>query len=270
MRNAFYRPHPKPSVLLPLNVRSTGHYRLEKGAEERREAGRFEQLFWCVDGSGTAETPSGRIPLGAGTVFFFYEGEPQSLQAGPDGLEYRWLTLDGPASRSTLQAFGLERVQESPPCPASLFRRLERWVREAMAGGERTTSQIAYEILLTASRVSPARGGGIAHESAVRAAKELFQNRFTDARLDVTQVAASLKIHRSTLYRGFRKLYGVSPVQYLSRLRINHALQLLKETALPAADIAVRSGISDVCYLSRLLRQTTGAGPRELRKKMRS
>lgn len=68
-----------------------------------------------------------------------------------------------------------------------------------------------------------------------------METHYMDARLNISQLSARFRIHRSTLYRIFMKQHGVAPVQYLNRLR--RALELLNGSSLPVADVAVKAGV---------------------------
>lgn len=54
---------------------------------------------------------------------------------------------------------------------------------------------------------------------------------------------------------------------YVNANRIGHAKKLLKSTSLQIQDIAVRCGIPDIHYFTRLFKRETGISPREWRAK---
>jgi AraC-like DNA-binding protein len=264
-RLLVFRPYAAPSTPLPLNVRSAGHYVLPGGSREIRGPGTFLQLFWCLNGSGKVRLGKRFHVFRSNTVFFYESGEKHHLESGHSPLEYRWLTLDGPQSGTVRERFGLKRIQSSGSCPEELFDRLPSCLQEGTARGERKASVIAYEILLLASslqRESPLPGQ---KEDPVHQAKSYLEEHFSEARLNISGLAGHFRIHRSTLYRLFVQHHGVTPVQYLNRLRIRQALDLLKEDSLPVADVAVRCGIPDIAYFSRLIRRNTGFSPRAYR-----
>jgi AraC-like DNA-binding protein len=59
-------------------------------------------------------------------------------------------------------------------------------------------------------------------------------------------------------HREFRKRTGFTPNAYLTRIRIETAARLLRESSLPAKEIANRVGIADEAYFSRLFKQLSG------------
>jgi AraC-like DNA-binding protein len=85
--------------------------------------------------------------------------------------------------------------------------------------------------------------------------------------LDLEQLAAFSQVSRATLVRLFRKETRQSPVQYVTRLRINRARELLQRTRMPIASIALAVGISDPYYFSRLFKTHTSFSPRQFRKR---
>ena len=72
---------------------------------------------------------------------------------------------------------------------------------------------------------------------------------------------------RNTLSAHFRKALGYPPIEYLIRLRISKAAELLREGSLNITQVALRVGFSDSNYFSRQFRKAMGLSPREFRKK---
>jgi len=260
-----YRLHTTPAHTLPLNVRSAGHYQLAPGRRENREPGQFLQVFWSVAGSGSFTARGVTRAVKPGSLFYYAAGEPHELLAGPHGWDYCWLTFDGTRHPSIPADYGLARLQPAGPCPQPLFEQLDACLRDPTVNGEVHASVLGYEILLRASspRLDVPLAG--AHLRTAEQAKARLDLQFTDARLNVAALAARLGVHRATLHRVFTRSYGVSPVQYLGRLRLRLALELLTDTRLPIADVAVQTGLPDVAYFSKLIRRHTGYNPRAYR-----
>ena len=261
-----FRLHATPSQALPLNVRSAGHYTLPPGHREFRRPGRFLQVFWSVAGAGRHLLGDAAVPARPGTVFYHIAGEPHDLLAGPEGWEYRWLTFDGARHPRLPREFGLRRPHAAGPCPLALFEELDLRLRDPAAEGELRASVLGYEILLRAASSAPAEPRlSAAHPEVAAAAKAWLDARFTDARLNVSALAARLRVHRASLHRVFTARYGVPPVRYLAGLRLRLALELLVDTRLPVAEVAVRCGLPDVAHFSKLISRHTGFSPRAYR-----
>ena len=65
----------------------------------------------------------------------------------------------------------------------------------------------------------------------------------------------------------FKEVIGTTFHQYLTQLRLEEALPLLRDTALPIASIAKSVGINNIKTFSRLTRQYYGLSPKEIRDK---
>jgi len=70
---------------------------------------------------------------------------------------------------------------------------------------------------------------------------------------------------RSNLMRVFNKATGQSPIEYLVRLRIQKAMELLRNTNFSITEIAMEVGFSDSNYFTRQFRRATGVPPRTFR-----
>lgn len=81
----------------------------------------------------------------------------------------------------------------------------------------------------------------------------------------ISAIADELGIHPSYCNRIFRKVYGLSPRQYLSELVLNHAKTMLIQLDLPIERIALLLGYSDISQFSRQFKRWTGESPIQYR-----
>ena len=93
-----------------------------------------------------------------------------------------------------------------------------------------------------------------------------LENEFSkEWKLDDLQRIAHMS--RSNLMRVFRKATGRSPIEYLVRLRIQKAMELLRGTRLPVTEVAMEVGFRDSNYFARQFRRATGQSPRAFRQR---
>lgn len=59
----------------------------------------------------------------------------------------------------------------------------------------------------------------------------------------------------------FREAAGMSPLEYITALRLNHARQLLAQTDAPLGEVARAVGYPDQFYFSRIFKEYTGLTP---------
>ncbi len=71
---------------------------------------------------------------------------------------------------------------------------------------------------------------------------------------------------RSNFMRLFKESTGMSPLQYILRLRIDHACRKLAETDSTISEIGFASGFSDSNYFTRIFKKITGMTPKDYRR----
>lgn len=64
----------------------------------------------------------------------------------------------------------------------------------------------------------------------------------------------------------FSKAYGISPINYLLKYRVEHSKRLLRTTDYSVTQIAESSGFSSQNYFSQVFKKSTGLSPRKYRK----
>jgi len=128
----------------------------------------------------------------------------------------------------------------------------------------RVAEQLALSLFaeyLNMSRRTPA---STRVESGILRALEHLEENYGEADC-LKHLTRTSGFSRSTLGRRFRAATGLSPTRYLWRLRTEKGVAMLRETGLPAFEIAARCGFSNPFHFSRSVRRTTGASPRAIR-----
>lgn len=72
------------------------------------------------------------------------------------------------------------------------------------------------------------------------------------------------------LSRTFKQQVGLTPLQYLTHVRVDHAKQTLKQTNTSIQQIAEECGFKNSTYFSQVFKVTTGLTPTHYRKKTHS
>lgn len=97
--------------------------------------------------------------------------------------------------------------------------------------------------------------------SLVPAIKYLENNYSHD--ISNAQLAHECKISEEYFRKLFKKIYGISPKQYITDMRINKAKQLLTEGCMKINAISEQSGFSNPYHFCRFFKQKTGMTPTE-------
>ncbi|MBP5375371.1 MAG: helix-turn-helix transcriptional regulator [Bacteroidaceae bacterium] len=88
--------------------------------------------------------------------------------------------------------------------------------------------------------------------------------------IDVEVLANVACVTKTYFIRLFRQEFGLSPVQYINRKKVERAQLLLFSTDMPVKEVAYKMGISDHSYFIRLFRKVTGTTPQEYRRQLRT
>jgi AraC family transcriptional regulator len=82
----------------------------------------------------------------------------------------------------------------------------------------------------------------------------------------VSTLSSASGLSRSYFSRAFHKAAGEPPRVYLFRLRLEHAISLMRESNVALSEIALAAGFADQAHFSNAFRRATGATPSQWRR----
>ena len=94
--------------------------------------------------------------------------------------------------------------------------------------------------------------------------KELIDD-YWDSRKELSREVRELGISASQLARVFRNEYGMTPVEYLSQVRLDHAKEMLEDRDNAIIDIAYEIGFDSLPAFYRFFKKHTGTTPKAYR-----
>lgn len=243
---------------------------------------RLRQIFLNLLSNAGKFTSAGRITLGAGvqseSVHFWIEDTGRGV--APE-LQQRifetFSTADQPAEPGQGIGLGLRVTHElvkahhgriwldsTPGVGTSVHVLLPVFRPEA------EDAQPAAPDLFMLPVTLPGETGDLPpHISAlVRQAVALMRNQYDEA-ITREGIAESLGVSANYFSRVFRRELGLSPWQYLSRLRVLRAKQLLADTDMSVTEVAIAVGFADSAYFSRTFHKEVGRSPLAYRRQVR-
>jgi transcriptional regulator GlxA family with amidase domain len=120
--------------------------------------------------------------------------------------------------------------------------------------------------VVSQGKANSLNGTGSERRRAVEAALWLEANLAGQVRLeDVARQAGSSPFH---FLRAFRKAIGVTPHQYLLRLRLREAARLLAEGSMPVTQVALEVGFQDLSNFVRTFKRAAGVPPARFSKRL--
>ena len=103
-----------------------------------------------------------------------------------------------------------------------------------------------------------------ANDSLKRAILYIRQNYQSD--ITISDVASRTGIGERYLRKLFSRYLNLSPLDYLNQIRINKAIELLRNTEMSVKEVCFACGFQSPQYFSRIFKRQMGISPREVTK----
>jgi two-component system response regulator YesN len=130
-----------------------------------------------------------------------------------------------------------------------------------------TADQIENEIRSMLTATLTFRDSQVENHQAVRIhqARIYMDEHFSDPDLSLNQVASQVNLSPSHFSALFSHTMGETYRNYLTRLRVERAKELLRTTHLLCSEIAYQCGYNDPHYFSYIFKKNTGVSPQKFR-----
>jgi AraC-like DNA-binding protein len=103
----------------------------------------------------------------------------------------------------------------------------------------------------------------------LRVVIEFIEKHFVDE-ITVTRLASLVGVSAPHFNRRFRQVFRLSPMEYVTSLRIQEAQRLLATTSHSVGEVALATGFYDQSHFTKRFRQVVELTPLKYRKKYRS
>jgi DNA-binding LacI/PurR family transcriptional regulator/AraC-like DNA-binding protein len=126
----------------------------------------------------------------------------------------------------------------------------------------------AYSGAFTERLCSIVDGGKILPVSTGKLVKKAlpFIDEMGTSQISRWKLAASVHVSEDYFTRIFRRELGLSPWEYINRLRVSIAAEMLLHTGKPIYAIALDTGFKECAYFNRVFKKIYGKPPNQLRK----
>jgi AraC-like DNA-binding protein len=226
---------------------------------------------YTLSGFGMVEIKERSYPIAPGTAFMVRIPSEHRyfLPEESDHWEFLWIMMRGTeVDRLWTEAETLlgQTPKFSPESP--LIRYLLSMHREASKHrivDRYQASGFVYQFMMELCRSKSANSQQTATwpESIQRAMDYLHQHY---ANLNsVDEIAGAVGLTKFHFIRLFAKTTGLTPVQYLTKIRIQKSVELLRRTGLTVEEIAHQVGYANGNYFTKVFRPLVGISPGEFR-----
>lgn len=230
------------------------------------------ELFYVLSGKGSFIVGDEQFTLKENDLVIvnpYIEHTETSLNSNP--LEYIVLGIDELAFSSNSDLSTTYTVQNYSKNSEGLHFCLTTMLKEMEE--KKTDHEIICQNLLEALLLSLARSQNllITRSSSKKMTKECgIIKRYIDSHysenITLEGLASLAHINKYYLVHAFTKYIGLSPINYLSGVRIQEAKSLLKSTDFSISEISSVTGFSSQSYFSQSFKKNVGISPIRYRK----
>ncbi|RAV20057.1 AraC family transcriptional regulator [Paenibacillus contaminans] len=235
-------------------------------------------IHYVISGKGVFRNGEQRYELGAGDLFIIYPNQLISYTADDvNPWQYTWVGFTGTIADPLLHAVGItpdlhvvnigddERI-------LSLFTSIRDHFQPRDHFFELSTGAYVRLLLVELRRkieINQPLASGTHQESYAIVGKSIrWMIAHYNQPITMEQLADSMGYHRAHLSKLFSKYTGMSPTQYLFKLRMQRAQSLLLGVY-TIEQIAASVGYSDALYFSKMFKKWSGVSPTVYRQKIK-
>lgn len=224
-------------------------------------------IHLILSGKGTFRLEDKTFNLQAGAVFLIKPSQLCQYQAdAEDPWEYCWVGFNGACANKLVSRlpFSDAAPVHQARNPEVLHGILMDLYRSRGMEAQDEAAMVGYlylfiSALMKETREAEPRAASSSSQYVLNAIKYIQFNYSHDISID--DVAKSVGVSRSHLYRVFMSNVGKSPIDYLTEYRIGEACNLLRTSNLSIAEVAISVGFFDQFYFSRVFKKSVGVPP---------
>jgi AraC family transcriptional regulator len=152
------------------------------------------------------------------------------------------------------------------PVIEHLVRTIDADVRQGNPAGAIFIQSLVIALLryLLRSPQRPAKGGLSGRQ--LKTVKELIESELAGG-IGVDRLAAAVGLSAGHLSRAFKSSTGLSPHQYVLRLRVERAQELIRDDGRSLREVAENVGFADSSHMAAVFLKLVGKPPSEFREK---
>ena len=256
---------------------SLGHFPIAHDhLVERPEGQDNHLLIFCVHGTGFLNCNDQHFSIKTHQMAFIPKGTAHAYGSTPTGQPWGkyWVHFNGdlsqniidhiiPISTSSELIFNCSDTKKLIQCFEELIHLAE--MPQTVSNLFHLSMMLSHTISKACQLREPATSSKH-HNQRLNDLLTKMQRDFSHP-LSIEDLCQQVNMTEPTFFRSFKNVTGCTPLQYLTKIRMQKACQYLDLSNESIADIAHRVGYDDPYYFSRTFSKTMGESPRQYRKR---
>ncbi|AJY75134.1 AraC family transcriptional regulator [Paenibacillus beijingensis] len=232
----------------------------------------YYYLMFVLEGEGTFIQNGQTFKLGQNDMFcLFPQVTHEYFTAQDRPLRKIFVAFDGKKALDLLEAVGLtsRSPHRSGILSAEAIQLMWGFFNYVVhtGGNDNDFGRLARFLLIFdhLSKISvPSGGTGSDSLSWLQKGVDYMEIHYAEG-ITVGSVAKYVGIDRTHFTKQFRRVYGLTPVQYIQQLKTNEAKLLLEQTTYSLTEIAHSVGYPDLFSFSKAFKKNAGIPPKQYR-----
>ncbi|MGC5772102.1 AraC family transcriptional regulator [Paenibacillus pabuli] len=225
-------------------------------------------FHFVLSGAVTLSSMGETVTLTKGSMFCLFPNVKYSYwvsEYDPDSpLRMCWLAFNGTQAESLVRR--IEITEQKPYLRNKLTTEMEELLKACMKqiGDRQKDGDLQLQILFYRLFEMLSRPLHDVMEDKLKACMQYMEMHYAEG-ITVADIAEFTGMHRSHLSTRFKQCFGISPRDYLIKLRMERAGEMLQDGALSITEIALSLGYTDLYTFSRAFGTYYGMSPSNYR-----
>lgn len=105
------------------------------------------------------------------------------------------------------------------------------------------------------------------NDEKLKEAVDFIHDNFTNNEFSIDELAKLCHMSGTYFRKLFMKKYGVSPLSYINKLKLQLAMELLKSGYYTVSEVSSKCGFRNIYYFSNFIKKETGLSPSKILEK---
>lgn len=261
-RDFVANPIGEQSRLWPVRM---GHHHVEADHIFPPKLIEYYGLHFITNGNLTLQYGDQLLTFTKGDFFCIYPRVVYQMQPPDEPFEVIWLSVNGEQVPLLLEMAQVSRTAHyvRSVIGTELEMQLRHLFSKPHDESRKSMLELYAAIYRIFSLIVPVEDKAKAKEGPdewMPRSLEYMHTHFAES-INVQDVADYLSIHRVYFTKVFTRRVGMTPVQYLQKLRMERALHLLQQTTRTVTEIALSLGYPELYAFTRAFSNYYGASP---------
>lgn len=223
-------------------------------------------IHYCISGKGTFTLNGKTYNIKKGQSFFIPEGEVASYYPDlSDPWEYCWVDFKA-NGKTVLNTTAFTNKTPVTPTINEIKPFFDIILNSDRDLGKDYFDGLLKSLICLYAKFYKSKEKSPENEILFKAKQYIFSN-YHKCNLTVSDIAKSCAVSRATLFRIFKNSLNLSPQQYINKVRLEVAGELLIKTDCKIKIISVSAGYENQLYFSKFFKAKYGLSPSQFRNK---